>query len=90
MLGGHGSRCFGGEVVDLGGFDIVIDAVNDLFGHFDRIYIIGIQAINQLFDAGSDLVKLHCLPFSVSFRYKHGGRGLIRGTKTNMGVIGNT
>ena len=58
--GGH----LGGEVVELGGGDSVIDALDDPHGHGDRVHVL-VKTITELLHPSGDLVELDLFPASI-------------------------
>ncbi len=70
VLHRHGGGHLGGEVVELGGGDAIVDAVDHLHGDHGGIHH-GVQSIAQLLHPGGDLVELHCLPAAVALDDVH-------------------
>ena len=71
MLGGHGGRSLGGQVIQLDRGHAVVQTGDDLLSDLDRLDKIGIEPIAELGDARGDFVEVNLLLTPASLDDKH-------------------
>lgn len=71
MISRHGSSSLRSELIKLAGGDALVDTCAHLLSHKHRVTVVEAEAIAQLLETSSDLVKVHGFLASVSLYHIH-------------------